>query len=95
MVTVCVGLCYVTFVCSQGYANPHPAPQHLTHTYTITIEHNPINPLCPPPPPPPAATAQASELEAARKEVTATSKAFLRIQQKRTTRFTAAFEHIK
>ena len=38
---------------------------------------------------------QASDLEAARKEVAATSKAFMRIQQKRTARFNAAFEHIK
>jgi hypothetical protein len=39
--------------------------------------------------------AQAAELEAARKEVATTSKAFMRIQQKRSARFTAAFDHIK
>jgi hypothetical protein len=38
---------------------------------------------------------QASELESARKEVATTSKAFMRLQQKRTARFNAAFEHIK
>lgn len=38
---------------------------------------------------------QAAELETARKEVATTSKAFMRIQQKRSARFTAAFDHIK
>ncbi|WIA08402.1 hypothetical protein OEZ85_007840 [Tetradesmus obliquus] len=38
---------------------------------------------------------QTLELEAARKTANAASKAFLRIQQQRTQRFSAAFEHIK
>uniref|UniRef100_A0A383VHM8 Structural maintenance of chromosomes protein n=1 Tax=Tetradesmus obliquus TaxID=3088 RepID=A0A383VHM8_TETOB len=38
---------------------------------------------------------QTLELEAARKAANAASKAFLRIQQQRTQRFSAAFEHIK
>jgi hypothetical protein len=38
---------------------------------------------------------QTLELEAARKAANAASKTFLRIQQQRTQRFNAAFEHIK
>jgi hypothetical protein len=42
-----------------------------------------------------AAAVQTVELEAARKAANAASKTFLRIQQQRTQRFNAAFEHIK
>jgi hypothetical protein len=41
------------------------------------------------------AAVQTLELETARKAANAASKTFLRIQQQRTQRFNAAFEHIK